>query len=80
MEEVIPAPSMAEVWRELPSEIEHKEPTALFITKSLLGDNRTFCCYVIIGTYYVVRGSVFISTNPTDALVDLLIWVRKEEK
>jgi len=53
-----PAPSMAEVWRELPyGSWTHKSSDkyeAWFDQKC------------------------FQSTNPTDALIDLLIWVRKE--
>ena len=59
-----PAPSMAEVLKELPNN------TAFLKNK----------------IYYASTGGKdnvykeFISTNPTDALIDLLIWVRKETK
>jgi hypothetical protein len=56
----IPAPSMAEVWRELP------DGTEIFKQGN---DN--------IGWYSNGRT---IDANPTDALIDLLIWVRKEKK
>ena len=58
-----PAPSMAEVLEELPNN------TAFLKNK----------------IYYASTGGKdnvykeFISTNPTDALIDLLIWTRKEK-
>lgn len=58
----IPAPSMAEVWRELPE-----------LTKLQKG---------LTATYAWMKGTWDVSLqsydNPTDALIDLLIWVRKE--
>jgi len=60
---IIPAPSMAEVLKELPNN------TAFLKNK----------------IYYASTGGKdnaykeFISTNPTDALIDLLIWTRKEK-
>lgn len=61
--ESIPAPSMAEVLKELPNN------TAFLKNK----------------IYYASTGGKdnaykeFISTNPTDALINLLIWTRKEK-
>ena len=61
--ESIPAPSMTEVLKELPNN------TAFLKNK----------------IYYASTGGKdsvykeFISTNPTDALIDLLIWTRKEK-
>ena len=54
---IIPAPSMAEVWRELPSgaEIIKQKDTCV----GWFGEKRVF------------------NINPTDALIDLLIRVRK---
>jgi hypothetical protein len=71
----IPAPSMAEVWRELP-----KQKT--FIQKGeefhicFLGDWKHD-----EGKLYHLeyRSELFYNENPTDALIDLLIWVRKEK-
>ena len=54
----IPAPCMAEVWRELPDGITIKK----WDGKLLIIDDD--------GTNFNI--------NPTDALIDLLIWVRKE--
>jgi len=59
---IYPAPSMAEVWRELPD--IHNEYGITMM--KYLGD--TWC------KYYDPHG--FASTNPTDALIGLLIWVR----
>lgn len=58
-----PAPSMAEVWRELP------EGSTLYnsgdIARAYMANPK-------------LSGSYKANTNPTDALIDLLIWVRKE--
>ena len=56
-----PAPSMAEVWRELP------EGTRLYRGKS-----RHYA-------YMQNDGEGQVDVNPIDALIDLLIWVRKEK-
>ena len=60
---IVPAPSMAEVWRELP------EGTELLKCKN---------DYVAVWAQ-VEMSPDFENTNPTDALIDLLIWVRKEK-
>lgn len=61
----IPAPCMAEVWRELP------EGSTLYnsgdIARAYMANPK-------------LSGSYKTNTNPTDALIDLLIWVRKEAK
>ena len=57
-----PAPSMAEVWRELP------DATQIILIKR--------------GVFHVVHyasNTIYTRKNPTDALIDLLIWVRKEK-
>jgi hypothetical protein len=71
---VIPAPSMAEVWRELPDEISTR---ALFCDLAVYrrGIN-TVAQYIWFNDSQIS----FESTNPTDALIDLLIWVKKEPK
>lgn len=59
----IPAPTMAEVWRELPDSVQlFKDP----IIKQTVA--RLF------------NSSTFAGTNTTDALIELLIWVRREAK
>ena len=61
---LIPAPSIAEVWRELPEGTELVKcrdiSAAWFMDGELQSDDHQ-------------------NTNPTDALIDLLIWVKKEE-
>ena len=56
---VIPAPSMAEVWRELPH--------GSWIHTGSQGNEAWF------------DEKCFRNDNPTDALIDLLIWVLKEK-
>ena len=62
----IPAPSMEEVWRELP---EQHDGEYLRLFKD---EGKTFCGY---GEYADRWGN----ENPADALIDLLIFVRKEQ-
>lgn len=62
--EHIPAPTMAELWRELPEHTmlwKHKEVSGAFID-------------------YPQSAYEYRQTNPADALIELLIWVRKEGK
>lgn len=58
-----PAPSMAEVWRELPV------GRTLY---TLFDGDECFFWYTNSGG----AGKVFSNTNPTDALIDLLIFAR----
>jgi hypothetical protein len=44
----------------------------LYLSKSEYSD--TFCGYALYE--HCVDESIFHSTNPTDALIDLLIWVK----
>ena len=64
-----PAPSMAEVWRELPCWLEGYR--SLMITKSA-GDELV-CGYQ---KGLAVRDPMRRSINPTDALIDLLIHIK----
>jgi hypothetical protein len=65
----IPAPSMAEVWRELPPGTElHKAHS--FTEAFNFADTEN------ADSIYPPCNS---PDNPTDALIDLLIWVRKEK-
>ena len=76
--EQCPAPSMAEVWRELPESIR-LEPTTIFpVWKHLTIEKAEARTEV----YYrpCTYTEIVSSANPTDALIDLLIWVRKEQK
>ena len=58
--ESIPAPSMAEVWRELPEWTECKKQAVETKCVLMTKDNI----------------KVFFSENPTDALIDLLIYIK----
>ena len=69
--EQIPAPCMAEVWRELP---KVKQCKYSLTTKQ--EESRVTTGYENRGSWlYYVR-----DTNPTDALIDLLIWVTEQRK
>ena len=71
---VIPAPSMAEVWRELPTDIRKRgERWDLGVDKT--GDGRTVIGYSL-HTQPMIE---FNNDNPTDALIEMLIWVEKEK-
>ena len=65
--ELIPAASMTEVWRELP---EQHDDEYLRVFKDGV---KTFCGY----GEYADRWS---SENPTDALIDLLIWLKQQNR
>lgn len=70
-----PAPSMAEVWRELPQDFFYKKMCcSLMLWKFNKGENTE------AGYWWhdeIIKS--FLSANPVDALIDLLIWVRNEE-
>jgi hypothetical protein len=72
----IPAPCMAEVWRELPDGTDMTKGT--FAGKNPSGITEAWCC--------LRRGEGAVTSpdiqraNPTDALIDLMIWVRKEAR
>ena len=71
--EELPALSMAGAWRELPDEISHKGLLlGLFIAKF---EGRSYASY----SWHDESQIHYDNTNPTDALIDLLIWVRKEK-
>ena len=67
--EQYPAACFTEVWRELPDQVSRAG--VISEAKALIGhkDNQE-------AMYW--PHAVYINTNPTDALIDLLIWVRKE--
>lgn len=70
-EDFYPAPSMAEAWRELPSSIEENGVT---YTKTLKDFG-----VIQVATYESLEGNhteLKQTTNPTDALCELLIWVK----
>lgn len=61
----VPAPSMAEVWRELPEQAQ--------ILKSV----KTNVCWTEIRP---TNCQPFAGANPTDCLIDLLIWVEQRKE
>jgi len=77
--EQVPAPSMAEVWRELPGTFRTKEK-GLYELQMDKNINFTHAFYVDYETGINLPFNRKGSPNPTDALIDLLIWVRKEIK
>jgi len=73
-----PAPSMAEVWRELPKVIiVNGRNCFLSLTTSAFSDI-CYCGYLALDEYWI-KVKRFAGNSPTDALIDLLIWVRREE-
>lgn len=72
-EDYIPALSMAEVWRELPPNLSINK---IFYEPQIRKINEV----TYVGYYWFDRSiQTFLNSNPTDALIDLLIWVRKEK-
>ena len=74
----VPAPSMAEVWRELPVYFEVDmcfQPNLVKVADDTIG--------VMYSAFYSKINNerpvlaCYQNTNPTDALIYLLIWVRK---
>jgi hypothetical protein len=75
-----PAPSMAEVWRELPEEYDTetrhlelqvdkiKRVDGVIVTSAnyIYDDTENGCCVY----------KFFAKENPTDALIDLLVWLK----
>jgi hypothetical protein len=66
----IPAPSMAEVWRELPEYINNNLVVHHIFMQKVR--NITGVGYGMCAEYY--------NTNPTDALIDLLIFVTAQKE
>ena len=69
---LVPAPSMVEVWRELPP----------CHNSVVFGSLPLIMCKTDQGTavgYGVMLLMQTVNTNPTDALIDLLILARKEK-
>jgi hypothetical protein len=69
----VPAPSMAEVWRELPETIDEYDLTCEKIFNG--GMQAGYTTYDVSGLRWKV---LLNAANPTDAMIDLLIWVIHE--
>jgi hypothetical protein len=75
----IPAPSMAEVWRELPDTYRGNFGDDFGYEKALQKEgDLTRASYTDFTWYENAQG--FGNTNPTDALIYLLIWVTQQRK
>jgi hypothetical protein len=74
MRHAIPAPSMAEVWRLLPEELSVRACT--YSLRIYRYKGRSHAGYQFYEDIEVMKDS----TNPTDSLIDLLIWIEKEKK
>jgi hypothetical protein len=70
----IPAPSMAEIWRELPDEVNGY---TLDVTRIGKDTQATYSKIDIFDTYCTIGSGE--SENPTDALIDLRIWLEREK-
>jgi len=74
----IPRPSMAEVWRELPESL----PGAItdWSLELLKQGDETLVCYFKVDfcDNYSSKGDQR-NTNPTDALIDLRIWIEEQK-
>ena len=83
--ESYPAPCFADVWRELP---DINQGARIYLTKT--GNQRLACLpesrsgavtQVGYGWPYMPSSSVVgQNISPTDALIELLVWLRKEKK
>jgi hypothetical protein len=69
--ESIPAPCFTEVWRELPESIT-KGGTIQYLEMGKTG-SKTYAAYDFADEYVLFD-------NPTDALAELLIWVKGQEE
>ena len=65
---IIPAPSMAEVWRELKGYI------TTYVRMGYSDDEKTTFAEITFVS------DLYINENPTDGLIDLLIWVNGRRK
>lgn len=72
---VIPAPSMAELWRELPKQRDTYYTLNLF---KYQGGGRIITCARYSNERDEDTKYEYDNPNPCDALASLLIWVRKE--
>jgi predicted DNA-binding ArsR family transcriptional regulator len=74
----LPAPSFAELWRELPETFAPRNHTHYLYMRKI--NNFMQAGYVVIKKGIWTPLINFEATNPADALAELLIWVQKESK
>jgi hypothetical protein len=72
-----PAPSFAEVWRELPEEIIVKDNFLKYRILLWKYGGKSYCAY--INNYNDFGSEFFFNINPTDALIELKIWVEGDK-
>jgi hypothetical protein len=70
----LPAPCFAEVWRELPSYYKEFKQELVFEKHETVSRGGIAYAY-----YNCAASPVMRNLNPTDAAIDLLIWVREKE-
>lgn len=77
--DVIPAPCFQDVWNELPESFEHEGERAwLCVTKSRKDNNTTYCSYYLSNDRAVCSSKKH-NANPTNAAIDLLIFVKENK-
>jgi hypothetical protein len=77
-DEVVPAPNMSELWRELPEEIPNKNGTFYFL-KLEKQREMTEANYLSKQQRWMVPNNP-MNPNPCDALAELLIWQKSKEQ
>lgn len=75
--ESIPAPSFAEIWRELPDEIELEDDGGSIALSVFKSGKTTYAGYYLNKDEEVYEEKE--SSNSADALAELLIWAKGQE-
>ena len=75
--ESYPAPSFAEIWRELPDEIELEDDGGSIALSVFKSGKTTYAGYYLNKDEEVYEEKE--SSNPADALAELLIWAKGQE-
>jgi hypothetical protein len=76
--ELIPAPCFTDVWRELPDEIELEDDGGSIALSVFKSGKTTYAGYYLNKDEEVYEEKE--SSNPADALAELLIWVKGQEE
>jgi hypothetical protein len=74
----LPAPSFVEIWRELPDEIELEDDGGSIALSVFKSGKTTYAGYYLNKDEEVYEEKE--SSNPADALAELLIWVKGQEE
>ena len=75
--ESYPAPSFVEIWRELPDEIELEDDGGSIALSVFKSGKTTYAGYYLNKDEEVYEEKE--SSNPADALAELLIWAKGQE-